>query len=168
MERRYEPPTTEDFAACEVSPELSEPFPKQFRELATPFGDLLDTDSQRYYFHAVLEGLAAHGRKNLESIALFCRRQTNDIARSRSANGSDLCRTKILGPPAHAQPPYQTSRTADRKRRRRDRLRSDFVSEARQEERRRRPAMVRQARQNGKLSGCRLHEPRFGIRACIG
>lgn len=69
MERRYEPPTPKDFAACEVPPELSEKFPKQFRELATPFGDLLESDTDRYYFHAVLEGLAAHGRKNLESIA---------------------------------------------------------------------------------------------------
>lgn len=72
----------EDFAACEVPTELSEPFPHQLRELATPFGDLLDSDSQRYYFHAVVEGLAANGRKNLGSIALFCRRQTNDTARS--------------------------------------------------------------------------------------
>jgi len=69
MERRYGKPSAEDFAACEVPPELAEQLPKRFRELATPFGDLLESDTDRYYFHAVLEGLAADGRKNLESIA---------------------------------------------------------------------------------------------------
>jgi len=69
MERRFCAPTADDFAACQVSPELSVALPKRFRELASPFGDLLETDNQRYYFHAVLEGLVADGRKNLESIA---------------------------------------------------------------------------------------------------
>jgi len=41
---------------------------RRFREHATPFGDTLASDSERYYFHATLEGLAATGRKNLESI----------------------------------------------------------------------------------------------------
>ena len=69
MERRFFLPRAEDFSACEVPPELSASLPKQFRERATPFGDLLDSDNDRYYFHAILEGLAADGRKNLESIA---------------------------------------------------------------------------------------------------
>jgi len=69
MERRFCSRMTEKQAACHVSPELSSTLPKRFRELATPFGDLLESDHHRYYFHAVLEGLAATGRKNLESIA---------------------------------------------------------------------------------------------------
>jgi SRSO17 transposase len=52
-----------------VPPELSAPLPQRFRELATPFGDLLESDTDRYYFHAILEGLVSTGRKNLESIA---------------------------------------------------------------------------------------------------
>jgi len=69
MGRRFDLPTAEEFAACAVPPELSESLPQQFRTRAAPFGDLLDSDSERYYFHAILEGLAAHGRKNLEAIA---------------------------------------------------------------------------------------------------
>jgi SRSO17 transposase len=69
MERRFGLPTATDLAACDVPPELSAVLPTRFRELATPFADLLESDTERYYFHAVLEGLAADGRKNLESIA---------------------------------------------------------------------------------------------------
>jgi len=69
MERRYGQPTPAEIAACHVPTELSADLPKRFRELATPFGDLLESDSERYYFHAILEGLAAEGKKNLESIA---------------------------------------------------------------------------------------------------
>ena len=69
MERRYGKPSADELAACEVTPEQSENLPERFRERAAPFGDLLESDTERYYFHAVLEGLAAHGRKNLESIA---------------------------------------------------------------------------------------------------
>ena len=69
MERRFVPPTPADFAACHVPTELSATLPKRFRALATPFGDLLESDPERYYFHAVLEGLAAEGKKNLEAIA---------------------------------------------------------------------------------------------------
>ena len=69
MERRFGKPTPEELAACNVPSELSENLPKRFRELAAPFGDLLESDSERYYFHACLDGLAAEGKKNLESIA---------------------------------------------------------------------------------------------------
>jgi len=69
MERRFDPPAAADFAACHVPTELSATLPKRFRALATPFGDLLESDPERYYFHAVLEGLAAEGKKNLEAIA---------------------------------------------------------------------------------------------------
>ena len=69
MERRFDLPTAEELAACHVPPELSAALPERFRALATPFADLLESDSERYYFHAVLEGLAADGRKNLEAIA---------------------------------------------------------------------------------------------------
>jgi len=69
MERRFGKPNSEELAACHVPTELSANLPKRFRELATPFGGLLESDTERYYFHALLEGLAAQGRKNLESIA---------------------------------------------------------------------------------------------------
>jgi hypothetical protein len=73
MDRRFGLPTTAELATCNVPPELSATLPKRFRELADPFGDLLESDTDRYYFHAVLEGLAADNftgtpRKN-ESIA---------------------------------------------------------------------------------------------------
>ena len=69
MERRFEPILEKALAACEVPESLSGLLPERFRELVTPFGDLLASDSERYYFYAILEGLAAKGRKNLESIA---------------------------------------------------------------------------------------------------
>jgi len=67
MERRFSLQSV--FSSCSVPSKLSASLPAQFRTLATPFGDLLDTDTDRYYFHTVLEGLAAEGKKNLESIA---------------------------------------------------------------------------------------------------
>jgi SRSO17 transposase len=69
MERRFGFPTAAALAACSVPLEFGDILPQHFRELAPPFGDLLESANDRYYFHAILEGLAAHGRKNLESIA---------------------------------------------------------------------------------------------------
>jgi len=69
MKRRFEPVLEAVLVACEVPESLARQLPEQFRELAEPFGDLLASDSERYYFYAILEGLAAKGRKNLESIA---------------------------------------------------------------------------------------------------
>jgi len=81
MERRFGPVLEAALAACEVPESLSVCLPEQFRELAAPFGDLLASDSERYYFHAILEGLAAKGRKNLESIAYAhdCDRQMYQV-----------------------------------------------------------------------------------------
>ncbi|MCL2118767.1 MAG: hypothetical protein FWH27_10115 [Planctomycetaceae bacterium] len=69
MERRFDPVLEAALASCEVPESLSGLLPERFRSLAEPFGDLLASDSKRYDFHAILEGLAAKGRKNLESIA---------------------------------------------------------------------------------------------------
>lgn len=69
MERRFGTALEKALAACVVSTELSAELPKRFGQLAEPFGDLLESDTDRYYFYAILEGLAATGRKNLESIA---------------------------------------------------------------------------------------------------
>jgi len=69
MERRFDVPTAEELAQCDVPVALSAPLPERFRHFATPFGDLLESDSDRYYFYAILEGLVSTGRKNLESIA---------------------------------------------------------------------------------------------------
>ena len=69
MERRFGFPTAEELAQCDVPPELSAALPRRFRHFATPFGDLLESDSDRYYFYAILEGLVGKERKNLESIA---------------------------------------------------------------------------------------------------
>ena len=69
MERRFSFPTAEELAQCDVPPELSATLPSRFRHFATPFGDLLESVSDRYYFYAILEGLVSTGRKNLESIA---------------------------------------------------------------------------------------------------
>ena len=54
MERRYGQPASAEIAACHVPTELSADLPKRFRELASPFGDLLESDSERYYFHAIV------------------------------------------------------------------------------------------------------------------
>lgn len=69
MDRRYTPPTVADFAACQVPPTLPEDIQQRFREIAASFSYLLRTDNERYYFHAILDGLAAKGAKNLEAIA---------------------------------------------------------------------------------------------------
>ena len=76
MERRFDPILDVALAGCVVPESLSRRLPGRFRELVAPFGDLLASDSERYYFQShpaagktLLEGLAAVGRKNLESIA---------------------------------------------------------------------------------------------------
>lgn len=69
MDRRFGQPASSEVSACYVSPEHSLSFPQRFRDLSSPFGDFLESDTDRYYFHAVLEGLAAEGKKNVESIA---------------------------------------------------------------------------------------------------
>jgi SRSO17 transposase len=69
MDRRFILPSADDLSSCDVSSAFSRSLPKRFQERATPFGDLLDSDNDRYYFHAILEGLVTDGRKNLESIA---------------------------------------------------------------------------------------------------
>jgi SRSO17 transposase len=81
MERRFGPILDVAKAACVVPESLLGRLPGQFRELVAPFGDLLASDSERYYFHAILEGLAAVGRKNLESIAYAhdCDRQMYQV-----------------------------------------------------------------------------------------
>jgi len=70
MKRRFEPILDAALVACEVPESLARQLPERFRELVTPFGDLLASDSERYYFYAILEGLAA--KRNRDGNMLLC------------------------------------------------------------------------------------------------
>ena len=99
MERRFEVALEKALSDCVVSAKMSVDQPKRFRELATPFGDVLAGDSERYYFHATLEGLAATGRKNLESIAYM---HDSDPQMYQVFGGQ-----KNMGPQAAARPAWK-------------------------------------------------------------